>query len=92
MLADLGPGSPERTAAVEGPGPRDRRVQHVTGATLCRLQPRPEERIVRPDDVTDFVKRYGHEYAVVVVSADCPTIASVAEAEGCAVVVTQGPR
>lgn len=32
---------------------------------LARLRPRPDEADLRAGDLTDFVRRYGHEYAAV---------------------------
>jgi kynureninase len=63
----------------------------VPARRLARLQPRPDEPSVRPQDVADFLRRYGHEYSVVwfpaggALRAEVSGITAAAHQAGCAI-------
>jgi len=59
---------------------------------LATLRPRHGENLARTEDVTDFVRRYGHEYTALVVSAELnsSSLAHACRSEGVRLVTT-GP-
>jgi phenylacetic acid degradation operon negative regulatory protein len=58
---------------------------------LARVRPRPGEPAARPEDLADFIRRYGHEYTTVVIDAALAddAIEQACADEGCALVVTR---
>ncbi|GAA3412214.1 hypothetical protein [Streptosporangium vulgare] len=57
---------------------------------LALLHPRPGDPDTRPDDIADFLRRYGHEYATAWLPApadvaDLASITAAARGAGCAI-------
>jgi len=88
--------------AVAGPLPPQVRrhaevlLEHTGQRPLRRLatiRPRVGEPRTRAEDVTDFVRRYGHEYTVVTVTEDLLSgpLVDACRAEGCRLVTTPTP-
>ncbi len=54
---------------------------------LARLQPRSGEMACRPEDVADFLVRYGHEYSVAILPTADRAVADAARHSGCVVLI-----